>query len=132
MTPCHIMVGGVSHDWIKKLYSSAAWYYPNQHKKKISAKYSSTQRMEKSETPDKKDRTEFKYISKSFENAKIDYDFSGKPVLKYSFMMIITDIQTMKYCCMIVIMYILKQKNILKTLILIECIISHRLRLWKP
>ena len=33
----------------------------------------------------KKDGTEFKYISKSFENAKIDYDFSGKPVLKVCF-----------------------------------------------
>lgn len=33
----------------------------------------------------KKDGTEFKYISKSFENAKIDYDFSGKPVLKICF-----------------------------------------------
>ena len=33
----------------------------------------------------KKDGTEFKYISKSFENAKIDYDFSGKPVLKVFF-----------------------------------------------
>lgn len=33
----------------------------------------------------KKDGTEFKFISKSFENAKIDYDFSGKPVLKICF-----------------------------------------------
>lgn len=33
----------------------------------------------------KKDGTEFKLISKSFENAKIDYDFSGKPVLKVHF-----------------------------------------------
>lgn len=33
----------------------------------------------------KKDGTEFKHISKSFENAKIDYCFSGKPVLKVSF-----------------------------------------------
>ena len=33
----------------------------------------------------KKDGTEFKFISKSFENAKIDYDFSGKPVLKVYF-----------------------------------------------
>lgn len=33
----------------------------------------------------KKDGTEFKLISKSFENAKIDYDFSGKPVLKVCF-----------------------------------------------
>ena len=33
----------------------------------------------------KKDGTEFKFISKSFENAKIDYDFSGKPVLKIYF-----------------------------------------------
>lgn len=33
----------------------------------------------------KKDGTEFKYISKSFENAKIGYDFSGKPVLKICF-----------------------------------------------
>ena len=33
----------------------------------------------------KKDGTEFKFISKSFENAKIDYDFSGKPVLKVCF-----------------------------------------------
>ena len=33
----------------------------------------------------KKDGTEFKFISKSFENAKIDYDFSGKPVLKVFF-----------------------------------------------
>lgn len=33
----------------------------------------------------KKDGTEFKYISKSFENAKIDYDFLGCPVLKVYF-----------------------------------------------
>lgn len=33
----------------------------------------------------KKDGTEFKFISKSFENAKIDYDFSGKPMLKVYF-----------------------------------------------
>lgn len=33
----------------------------------------------------KKDGTEFKFVSKSFENAKIDYDFSGKPVLKVCF-----------------------------------------------
>ena len=33
----------------------------------------------------KKDGTEFKFISKSFENAKIDYDFSGKPILKVYF-----------------------------------------------
>lgn len=33
----------------------------------------------------KKDGTEFKFISKSFENAKIDYDFSGRPVLKVYF-----------------------------------------------
>lgn len=33
----------------------------------------------------KKDGTEFKFISKSFETAKIDYDFSGKPVLKIFF-----------------------------------------------
>lgn len=33
----------------------------------------------------KKDGTEFKYISKSFENAKIDYDFLGRPVLKVYF-----------------------------------------------
>lgn len=33
----------------------------------------------------KKDGTEFKFISKSFENAKIDYDFSGKPILKVCF-----------------------------------------------
>lgn len=33
----------------------------------------------------KKDGTEFKFISKSFENAKIGYDFSGKPILKVHF-----------------------------------------------
>lgn len=33
----------------------------------------------------KKDGTEFKFISKSFENAEIDYDYSGKPVLKVRF-----------------------------------------------
>lgn len=33
----------------------------------------------------KKDGTEFKFISKTFENAKIDYDFSGKPILKVYF-----------------------------------------------
>lgn len=33
----------------------------------------------------KKDGTEFKFISKSFENAKIDYDFLGRPVLKIYF-----------------------------------------------
>lgn len=33
----------------------------------------------------KKDGTEFKYISKSFENAKIDYDFLGRPILKVHF-----------------------------------------------
>ena len=33
----------------------------------------------------KKDGTEFKFISKSFESAEIDYDFSGKPVLKVYF-----------------------------------------------
>lgn len=33
----------------------------------------------------KKDGTEFKFISKSFENAKIDYDFLGHPVLKVYF-----------------------------------------------
>lgn len=33
----------------------------------------------------KKDGTEFKYISKSFENAKIDYDFLGRPILKVYF-----------------------------------------------
>lgn len=30
----------------------------------------------------KKEGTEFKFISKSFENAKIDYNFLGRPVLK--------------------------------------------------
>ena len=33
----------------------------------------------------KKDGTEFKYISKSFENASIDYDFLGCPLLKICF-----------------------------------------------
>ena len=33
----------------------------------------------------KKDGTEFKFISKSFENATIDYDFSGKQILKVCF-----------------------------------------------
>lgn len=33
----------------------------------------------------KKDGTEFKSISKSFENAKIDYDLFGRPVLKVYF-----------------------------------------------
>lgn len=33
----------------------------------------------------KKDGTEFKFISKSFENAKIDYDILGRPVLKVYF-----------------------------------------------
>ena len=33
----------------------------------------------------KKDGTEFKFISKSFENAKIDYDYLGRPVLKVYF-----------------------------------------------
>lgn len=33
----------------------------------------------------KKDGTEFKFISKSFENAKIDYDCLGHPVLKVYF-----------------------------------------------
>lgn len=41
--------------------------------------------MEKGKTSDKKDGTEFKFISKSFENAKIDYDFLGRPVLKVYF-----------------------------------------------
>lgn len=33
----------------------------------------------------KKDGTEFKFISKSFENAKIDYNFLGRPVLNVHF-----------------------------------------------
>lgn len=54
-------------------------------KRRLAQNIAALEAWKKVEHLTKKDGSEFKHISKSFENAKIDYNFLGRPILKVYF-----------------------------------------------